>query len=48
MLLKNQQLNGLIGGTDTVTLGDAAAAKDHDNRKTKVGKGTRPDETHVV
>jgi hypothetical protein len=34
-LLKNQNLNGLLGGTEQVILGDAAA-KENDNRKMKV------------
>jgi stage III sporulation protein SpoIIIAA len=35
-LLKNQKLNGLLGGTEQVILGDAAA-RDNDKRKMKVG-----------
>jgi hypothetical protein len=35
-LLKNQQLNGLLGGSQQVVLGDAMARLENDSKKLKV------------
>lgn len=41
-LLKNGQLNGMIGGTETVTLGDAESKKGNNGRKLKTMRQGEP------
>ena len=41
-LVRNQELNGLVGGTTSVTLGDAAAKMTGNNSKLQTQRGGKP------